>query len=69
MNRLLPFICQHLVIILEDSRIVPDMHAAYSKINKTDAGYHLFLAGPSKTADIEQSLIIGAHVREACLSI
>jgi hypothetical protein len=26
MNRLLPFICQHLEIILEESRIVPDTH-------------------------------------------
>jgi len=61
MNRLLPFICQHLVVILEESNIVSDMHAAYSKIKNTDAGFHLFLAGPSKTADIDQSLVIGAH--------
>jgi L-lactate dehydrogenase complex protein LldG len=60
-NRLLPFICQHLVIVLEMKDIVSNMHEAYARINGNQEGYHLFLAGPSKTADIEQSLVIGAH--------
>lgn len=60
-NRLLPFICQHLVVVLEMTSIVSNMHEAYKKINGTEEGYHVFLAGPSKTADIEQSLVIGAH--------
>jgi L-lactate dehydrogenase complex protein LldG len=60
-NRLLPFICQHLVLVIEKKNIVANMHQAYGKINITNEGFGVFLAGPSKTADIEQSLVIGAH--------
>ncbi|MEO5888977.1 MAG: LUD domain-containing protein [Ferruginibacter sp.] len=60
-NRLLPFICQHLVICLDVKKVVPTMHEAYQQIDVAREGYGVFLAGPSKTADIEQSLVIGAH--------
>lgn len=61
MNRLLPFICQHLILVIEKSDIVPTMHHAYQKIDIAKEGFGVFIAGPSKTADIEQSLVIGAH--------
>ena len=60
-NRLLPFICQHLVIVIQQKNIVPTMHHAYQQIETAKEGFGVFLAGPSKTADIEQSLVIGAH--------
>ncbi|HLT07425.1 MAG TPA: LUD domain-containing protein [Cyclobacteriaceae bacterium] len=60
-HRVLPFIAQHLIIVLEKTNLVPNMHEAYRKINVSETGYGVFIAGPSKTADIEQSLVIGAH--------
>lgn len=60
-NRILPFICQELVVIIGKKDIVANMHEAYERINGEQYGYGVFIAGPSKTADIEQSLVIGAH--------
>ncbi len=60
-NRLLPFICQHLVIVLNPENLVNNMHEAYRQIDAAANGFGVFIAGPSKTADIEQNLVIGAH--------
>lgn len=60
-HRLLPFICQHLVLVINRNDVVSTMHHAYQRINNQENGFGVFIAGPSKTADIEQSLVIGAH--------
>ena len=60
-DRVLPFITQHLVLILNKSDILPTMHEAYERIGQQQYGFGTFIAGPSKTADIEQSLVLGAH--------
>ena len=59
--RVLPFITKHLVLVLDKIEIVPYMHQAYARLKDVDYNFGLFLSGPSKTADIEQALVIGAQ--------
>ena len=60
-QRVLPYISQHLAVIVREENIVSTMHDAYTKIAAEDYGFGGFIGGPSKTADIEQALVLGAH--------
>ncbi len=66
-QRAMLFIAQHLALVVSRSQIVMQMHDAYQRINKSGdyqnrpPRFGVFVSGPSKTADIEQSLVLGAH--------
>jgi len=60
-QRVALFIARHAVLVVPRSAVVHNMHEAYARLSFTEAGFGVFVSGPSKTADIEQSLVIGAH--------
>lgn len=60
-HRVLYFIPQHMALVVPADSIVHNMHQAYGRIPVGHHRYAGFISGPSKTADIEQSLVIGAH--------
>lgn len=55
------FIAEELVILLDKGKIVNNMHEAYPLIKMTEYNFGTFISGPSKTADIEQALVMGAQ--------
>ena len=60
-HRVMLFIPQYLAIVVSRSQCVDHMHEAYARVGKPKPGFGVFVSGPSKTADIEQSLVLGAH--------
>jgi len=56
------WLCRHLVLVVPRDSLLPDMHAAYARLGQARMpDFGAFISGPSKTADIEQCLVIGAH--------
>lgn len=59
--RTLYFLTQHLALVVPRSRVVSSMHQAYEQVSVDTNPFGTWISGPSKTADIEQSLVKGAH--------
>ncbi len=59
-------IAEHLVLVVKAEDVVHTMHEAYERIRIDRPGWGSFVSGPSKTADIEQALVIGAHGARSC---
>jgi L-lactate dehydrogenase complex protein LldG len=66
LHRAVFVIAEHLALVVDTTTVVNDMHEAYARLSAREVGYGLFISGPSKTADIEQSLVIGAQGARSC---
>ncbi|MFQ5696887.1 MAG: lactate utilization protein C [Myxococcota bacterium] len=62
-HRSLWVLCEHLWLLIEATDLVADMHEAVARISARGLStpHSVWVAGPSKTADIEQALVEGAH--------
>jgi len=59
--RAIYFIVKTLILIIQKENIVNNMQEAYEKVDISSSNFGVFISGASKTADIEQSLVFGAH--------
>jgi L-lactate dehydrogenase complex protein LldG len=68
-QRVAYFLSQHVALVVPADRVVNNMHEAYEWLHQQAGAdgpfasprWGTFMSGPSKTADIEQALVIGAH--------
>ncbi|HEY0715841.1 MAG TPA: LUD domain-containing protein [Polyangia bacterium] len=60
-ERALGFLAQHLLVLVADGALHPDFVTAQSRLPHPPPHHITWMSGPSKTADIEQTLVIGAH--------
>ena len=67
--RSLYFLTQKLVLVVPRAAIVDNMRDAYARIRFREHGFGAFISGSSRTADIVQSLVMGAHGAMAALVI
>ncbi len=61
LSRAALFLAERVVLVVPASSLVHTLHEAYAALDARPPRFGCFVSGPSKTADIEQALVIGAH--------
>jgi hypothetical protein len=69
--RALHVLCERLVLLVDVAEIASDMHEALARMpaGALDHHHYTWVSGPSKTADIESVLVIGAHGPRALAAV
>ncbi|MDN4754507.1 LUD domain-containing protein [Porphyromonadaceae bacterium W3.11] len=69
-HRAIYFISESILIIVDKNNLVDTMHEAYERMPaEHTCEFRGFIGGPSKTADIEQALVKGAHGPKECIML
>jgi len=55
------FLCDNIFAIINKNQIVANQFELFEKIDLEEAKNMVFVTGPSRTADIEKVLVLGAH--------
>lgn len=55
------FLCQTTIVLVRKENIAPDQFGLMDKLDTEQMKNMFFITGPSRTADIEKVLVLGAH--------
>jgi L-lactate dehydrogenase complex protein LldG len=55
------FLCDNTFVIIYQDQIVPNQFELFEKLDSEKSKNMVFITGPSRTADIEKVLVLGAH--------